>query len=315
MPAVLAAGCGGSASVEPVDIVRFDTIGASYISLSPDQRDSVISEYAPEIGFLQKLYGLSSADSAMQMVAVSRPVEVFGPDIRARLADLKPVEESLGELAARLPHVLPAVKMPSRLSGIILPYRQSVVVADSLLLVGLNHYLGSDYEGYATFDSYTRGQKTVECLPYHIAEAIVGSAYPYRESEGATALSRMLYEGAMVEVLSQLFPEAAPAQLMGYTEQQMDDLNANESTLWQRIIAGNMLYDVDPMTAARLVEPAASTSVISPDAPPRAGRYLGWRIVRAYIKSHPEVSPEYLLSPGFYGSQQSLKDSGYAPLR
>ncbi|MDE6382778.1 MAG: hypothetical protein K2K79_00320 [Paramuribaculum sp.] len=315
LPAVLTAGCGGSASVEPVDIVRFDTIEASYISLLPDQRDSVISEYAPEIGFLQKLYGLSSADSAMQMVAVSRPVEVFGPDIRARLADLKPVEERLGELAARLPHVLPAVKMPSRLSGIILPYRQSVVVADSLLLVGLNHYLGSDYEGYATFDSYTRGQKTVERMPYHIAEAIVGSTYPYLESEGATALSRMLYEGAMVEVLSQLFPDAAPAQLMGYTEQQMDDLNANESTLWQRIIAGNMLYDVDPMTAARLVEPAASTSVISPDAPPRAGRYLGWRIVRAYMQSHPEVSPEYLLTPRFYGSQQSLKDSGYAPLR
>ncbi|MDE6782424.1 MAG: hypothetical protein K2J17_01755, partial [Paramuribaculum sp.] len=264
MPTVLTAGCGGSASVEPVDIVRFDTIEASYISFLPDQRDSVISEYAPEIGFLQKLYGLSSADSAMQMVTVSRPVEVFGPDVRARLSDLKPVEESLGELAARLPHVLPAVKMPSRLSGIILPYRQSVVVADSLLLVGLNHYLGSDYEGYATFDSYTRGQKTIERMPYHIAEAIVGSAYPYRESEGATALSRMLYEGAMVEVLSQLFPDAAPAQLMGYTEQQMDDLNANESTLWQRIIAGNMLYDVDPMTAARLVEPAASTSVISP---------------------------------------------------
>lgn len=315
LPAVLAAGCGGSESVEPVGIVRFDTVETAYMSLSSDRKDSVIKEYAPELMFVQELYGLSSADSAMQAVATSRPVQVFGPDIRARLTDLKPAERRIGEFAARLPEVLPAAAMPRRLSGIILPYRQSIVLSDSVLLIGLNHYLGPDYEGYATFDPYTREQKSLERLPYHIAEAIVGSTYSYRGEEGATALSRMLYEGAVVEALSRLFPDVSTAELMGYTPQQMEDLDANESTLWQRIIAGNMLYDVDPMLAARLTEPGASTSVISPDAPPRAGRYLGWRIVRAYVKAHPETTAEALLSPGFYGSQQSLKDSGYSPAK
>lgn len=315
LPAFFAAGCGGSDSVAPIEIVRFDTIETSYLSLSQEQKDSVIQEYAQEIKFFQSLNHISSADSAMLYLALSPSVEVFGPDIRSRLADLAPAEVRIGELADRLPGVLPEAAMPIRLSGVILPYRQSIVLSDSVLIIGLNHYLGPDYEGYSTFDPYTREQKSVDRLPYHVAEAIVGSTYPYKAEEGATALSRMLYEGAVVEVLTRLFPDVSTTELMGYTQQQMDDLDANESTLWQRIIAGNMLYDVDPMVAARLTEPGSATSVISPDAPPRAGRYLGWRIVRAYVRAHPETTAEMLLSPGFYGSHQSLKDSGYCPAK
>lgn len=315
MPAIVAAGCGGSPSAEPVEIARFDSVESSYLTLSPQQRDSVISEYIPEIHFLQSLYGIASPDSAMQAVASSRPVEVFGPDVKARLADLAPVEARIGQLSARLPQVLPSASVPSRFTGIILPYRQSVVVADSTLLIGLNHYLGPDYEGYATFDPYTRFQKSVEKMPYHIAEAIVGSGYPYQVPDGATALSRMLYEGAVLEAVSQLFPDADIAEVMGYTQEQMTDLDANEATLWQRMIAGNMLYDVDPMMAAKLTEPGAATSVISADAPPRAGRYLGWRIVRSYLDTHPGTGVESLLRPDFYGSQEALKESRYSPGR
>lgn len=310
---MVAASCGSGASHEPIYIERFDSIEMIYTSLPDSEWVAVLSRYTPQIDFLQTLYGVSSADSAMAQASESEAVNVFGPDIKKRITDLSAVEERLGQLKASLKEVLPTVEIPARISGIILPYRQSIVTADSLMLVSLNHYMGPDYEGYAIFDPYTRRQKNLDLLPYHVAEAIVTSAYPYQYSENATVLSRLLYEGAVIETLRRLFEDADVAVLMGYDSAQMQSLMQNESTLWQRVVDRGMLYDVDRMTAAKLIDPANATSIVSSDAPPRAGRFLGWKIVNSYTRSHPEVSVAELLLPDFYLSDSALKEANYSP--
>lgn len=316
LPALAEWACSGSENTQPFAIERFDSVEVAYNGMSAGHRSEVLEHYDAETAFLKSLYRMQSADSVMQAVSRSRAVEVFGDDIRRRLGNLAPVEGQLGAMFARMNRLLPAVAAPKRISGMVIPYRQSVVVADTVVLVGLNHYLGSDYPGYAQFDTYTRSQKSPSLMPLHIAEALLTATYPYTASdENATVLSRILYEGAVVEALVQLFPDMTAAQIMGYTSEQIHQLECNEATLWQRMITGNMLYSIDRNTASRLVEPGPATSIISPDAPPRAGRYIGWRIVRAYAcRNHPMALAD-MLDGGFYISPATLKASGFSPAK
>lgn len=307
-----ATSCSGVDNATPVKIQRFDSVEVAYTHLDSTERKAVLLRYRAEIGFLTALYGSDSPDSLMEALSRSRSAEVFGADIRERLASLQPTEIALGEMWVQMSNLLPDVELPHRVSGMILPYRQSVVIADTLVVVGLNHYLGSDYPGYEAFDTYTRARKTVDHLPLHIAEALIVAGYPYQGSH-STVLSRLLYEGALIETMRRIFPHRSIADIMGYTPQQFDNLEFNEATLWQRLIAGNMLYTLDQSVAASLIEPGDATEVISGDAPPRAGRYIGWRIIDAYCRNHPHMSPEQLLSPRFYLDESTLKRSGFVP--
>ena len=68
---------------------------------------------------------------------------------------------------------------PPEIYSAVITYNQSIILADTVMLLGLNHYLGCDYEGYKHLDGYRRATKTAAArLPYDIAESIIATAYP-----------------------------------------------------------------------------------------------------------------------------------------
>ena len=74
-----------------------------------------------------------------------------------------------------------------------------------------------------------------------------------------------------------------------------------------------MIFDRSESLTDRLVSQAPFTGVLSSDVPGRAGRYIGYKIIETYIKSHSGVKITDLLSPEFYGKQNPLTDAGYNP--
>ncbi len=77
--------------------------------------------------------------------------------------------------------------------------------------------------------------------------------------------------------------------------------------------ADNLIYSTDMSIARRLSEPSPSSTLISPNLPGRVGRYIGYRIVDAYIANNPGTKLSDILSPDFYNSPSVLINSGYAP--
>ena len=111
------------------------------------------------------------------------------PSIREHLdgvereyGDTRRESMAIGEVFARMRSVLPQVRVPE-VFAIISPFSQSVLVADTLLYIGLNHYLGADYVHYEYFPDYVRALKVRDRILVDVAEALVRSAYPYRPSD------------------------------------------------------------------------------------------------------------------------------------
>ena len=169
--------------------------------------------------------------------------------------------------------LFPGNRFPSVIA-IVSPFNQSVFTVDSLLHLGLNHYLGSDYPPYAYSPDYIRASKTPErLLPDFISEAIVRGNYPYRPSaEYPTALSRMLYGRSRHRSRhADLRPQRAAGP--GYDTEAMKWADSNEHRVWQTMAEQKMIFSTDPQLAAMLVSPAPFTSAINPRSPGAIGRF------------------------------------------
>lgn len=295
-----------------VAIRRLDLAAAEYRSATPEQQDSMISSFKPMLDVLSAIYGNKEDHEVFSMYADSKAVSTFAPDIAERMPDLSSTEAALGKLKANIRQQLPGVRFPSEIYGYITPYNQSIIIADSIAAIGLNHYLGEDYAGYrGYFDNYSLKLKTQQRIPLDIATALISTAYPFDSSAGTTALSRMLYDGALIEALLRTVPDASLQYILGYNDNEIKWAIDNEAKAWNKLAADNLIYSIDPLIAAKLTASSPSTSLLSPDAPGRMGSFIGYNIVKRYIDNHSDITLGQLLSPDFYSSTKGLIQSGY----
>lgn len=291
-----------------VHIVRLDSIMSA--GVVPDSADIPAAQALLHI----MGYGDQVSDSVMRAYAASPAVRVFTPDISRHLSDLSAAEVALGDLEVGIEHSLPSLGS-HRYYAIVSPYNQSVYIyADTLVFVALNHYLGSDYAGYrGRFADYEAALKEPSRIGADVARALVLSCFPARyDADTPPALvSRMLYEGAVAVALETLMPSLTPAQRLGVTDGQWQQLQQQESKLWQALLGRQLLYSTSEADAARLLSAAPSSSVLYAGAPPMAGRFLGMRIVESYLRKHPDTKVNDLLTSNFYANDRTLALSGY----
>ncbi|MCM1356810.1 MAG: hypothetical protein NC212_10450 [Staphylococcus sp.] len=305
LPAMLLGACskGGGESL-PVGVHRLDKALGSGAAIEPGSR----TEDAARLLFRISGYGELN-DSTLAAYRSNPSIYAHQGVVDSVWTDLRPLEKGLGRMKFNFVHLFPGRVFPE-VYAIVSPFNQSVFTADSLLYLGLNHYLGEDYGPYGYFPDYIRVRKVPARVIPDIAEAIVRRDFPYvPESDYPTVLSRLLYEGAVAEAVMQLTGESEQT-VLGYDDDEMEWLNANERQIWEKLISGKMLFSTDGQLAAMLVNAAPFTSPLTPDSPGMAGRFIGHRIVSSYLDRRAAGMPE-LLSPAFYEGQTTLADSGY----
>lgn len=302
----IAAACAdkGMTPAEQMEIKRLDL--AFEADSVPDYMENGKNLYLSVMG------EIAGREMTVGEIAGSKATAMFGDAVNRRLGLLDSVQYCLGEAFGTVRHILPQVPVPE-VYGVILPVAQSVVTSDSTVLVGLNHYLGADFEGYRVFPDYIRNRKVRERIPVDIAEAYLASRFPFTPGETETSLNHILYEGALLHTLEVLFPGKGIAGLLSVTPEQELWLKENLRNVYHRILEQQLLFSSDPSVAAKLLNPSAGTFIVSRDAPPMAGRYVGLMIVRDYLDRNPETAPVFLLTPEFYNSSETLAKSGFNP--
>ena len=99
---------------------------------------------------------------------------------------------------------------------------------------------------------------------------------------------------------------------MGYTLEEIKWCEENESYMWRYFIENEMLYSDDQKLANRFINPAPFSKFyleIDNESPGRVGAWMGWQIVRSYIKNN-EVSLEQVLQ---LNAKELFEKSKYKP--
>lgn len=192
-------------------------------------------------------------------------------------------------------------------------FNQSVVTAENIIGISLDKYLGRECEYYRKLNSTPR----YKVLNMHKDKITSDVAYAWGVTEfehtnkATTLLDNMIHHGKLMYFVDALLPEMHDSLKIGYTMLQLDWCKKNEAQMWTQLIEYKMLYSNKRMDIIRYINASPTTSGFPLDSPGRTGVWIGWQIVRQYMKKFPETTLPELMQNSDY--QQILNDSKYFP--
>ncbi|WP_034043458.1 gliding motility lipoprotein GldB [Wocania ichthyoenteri] len=167
-------------------------------------------------------------------------------------------------------------------------YRNKVIVTDTITVIALDNYLGSEHEFYSSIHKYIRANLTKEQIVVNLAGEYA-KKYIYQQPK-KTLLDEMIYFGKQLYFKDAVIPFKTDAERIGYSPKQLNWAIANESYIWRYFVERELLFSTDSKLPGRFINPAPFTKFyleeIDADSPGQLGQYIGWQIVRAYMKQN-----------------------------
>lgn len=219
-------------------------------------------------------------------------------EIKKNLASFVVKEEDITTLFKHIKYYFPSFKVPKVVTIISdVQYENRIVLADTLLLIGLDNYLGSNHKFYAGLPNYVAQNLDEKYLTSDIASAFAKTINRYPRNR--TFLSRMLHYGKELYIKDKLLPDIEDFQRINYTQDEMAWAKTNEQQMWRYFIERELLYSTDAKLDRRFLDPAPFSKFgleeIDNESPGRVGRFIGWQIIRAFMEKNQEVSIVELL--------------------
>lgn len=225
-------------------------------------------------------------------------MHALAEQVEAQITDFPKLEAEIADLFRHLQYYFPRFKKPRIVTVVsYVDYRSKIFVNDSVAIISIDTYLGSDHEFYRSISKYIREQ-------FNESQIVVDMAGSYAESyifqaERRTLLDDMIYYGKQLYFKDKVIPFKTDAEKIGYTQEQLDWAMANEFQIWQYFIERELLFSTDSKLPSRFINPAPFSKfqleLIDNESPGRIGQYLGWQIVKAYMDNN-EVSFQDMLS-------------------
>ena len=175
-------------------------------------------------------------------------------------------------------------------------YQNKVIFADSLLLIAVDTYLGSENMLYDGISAYQRTTMSPEYLMRDIADAMTQREVPNPQSR--SFLAKMIYHGKRHYMKDLLIPHKTDWEKIGFTASDLAWAQENEQYIWKYFIENDLLYQTDPKLSQRFIDEAPFSKFFlefDQESPGRIGQWMGWQIVRAFNKNN-DVSLQTFLA-------------------
>ena len=176
-----------------------------------------------------------------------------------------------------------------------LDYESRVIYTDSLLLISLDAYLGKKHKFYGDYPKYIKENNTKEHIVIDVANAIIDKQVMV--SNNRNFVGKMIYEGKKMYLLDLYVPKVVDHEKIGFSLDKFNWAIANEEQIWKYFIDRKLLFNTDTKLNKRFLENAPfSKFYMEQDnlSPGKIGVWVGWQIVRSYMK-HNDVSLQELL--------------------
>ncbi|MFO8053958.1 MAG: hypothetical protein R6U19_02195 [Bacteroidales bacterium] len=192
-------------------------------------------------------------------------------------------------------------------------HEKPVIYQDSVLVIGLDMYLGADFEYYdmVGIPKYRSRWFVAERVVPEACQAII-EQWVQSQSD-PNLLDYMIRYGKIQYLLDAILPENPRKYKIRYTEQQQQWIRDNETFVWSFLVEKELLFSKDRPKIKGFLDDGPFSSMISKEAPPRLAQWFGWRIVKKYMDKNQDVRMLNLLQEK--NSMKILKQSGYKPAR
>ena len=231
--------------------------------------------------------------------------------------DLTFLEKDLEKAFRYLEYYFPETQSPD-LTTFISEYTvASFIYGENSLAVGLDFFLGADYPygqylpGNPNFSQYLTRTNNKDHLTAKVIMPLVADLCG--PSPGDRLLDHMVHNGKLLYVLDHLLPFVSDTVIMEYTPAQLGWCKDNELDIWAQFLREDLLYSSNWQDIRKLVEYSPSSPGMPPESPGRTANWMGWQIVKAYMKRNPDITLRQLID--LEDAQVLLDQSKYRPKR
>ncbi len=191
-------------------------------------------------------------------------------------------------------------------------FNQSIVTIPGAVGISLDNYLGTKCPYYMMLrlPEYKRMNMYPGKIPTDVLYAWGLSEFLKNDNKD-NLLSEMVYQGKLMYFLDCMFPDDQDYLKIGYEPDKIEWCKSHENSMWTYLIENRLLYNDDRMNIRRFTGPAPFTSSFTQQSPGRTGIWIGWQIVRHYMKKNPQIGLAELMKEN--DSQKILNQSGYSP--
>lgn len=208
-------------------------------------------------------------------------------------------------------HYFPNISIPTVVTITSdVDYNNRVILADTLLIIGLDNYLGPEHKFYRGIQQYISFGLDKDYLVSDVAATFAKKVNPFPGDR--TFLSQLIYYGKELYLKDMLLPMETDAIRIGYSQEELDWAKANEEMIWRYFIEREMLYSTDTKLGIRFLDQAPFSKFqleLDNESPGRIGRFIGWEIVRSFMERN-DVTLQQLLS---LPAEEIFKRSRYKP--
>ena len=266
----------------------------------------------PQLKIKYPLFFPEGNDDAVWLQKMQDPQwkELYS-EVQKKYPDFQPEKAAIETLFKHINYYFPEAKVPEIYTVIgDMDYKNKVIYSKGLLIICLELYLGKDHKFYE-FPEYLKQNFTQDqILPDVVDSYFYGKIALPKDN---TLLSQMIYAGKELYLKDILLPKASDAVKMGYTPEQITWSQENEAFIWSYFIEKQLLFDTDQKLNGRFISQAPFSKFyleIDNESPGRLGAWIGWQIVRSFMKNNEQVTLLQLLQ---MDGKEIFEKSKYKP--
>ena len=208
-------------------------------------------------------------------------------EVEKQYSNFDPEKKEIEDVYRHIKYYYPKTKAPKIYTLIYeMDLNTKAIYADSLILISLEMYLGKDHKFYEYPDYLKQNFEKRQMMPDIVSSFSASKIPPPRDK---TLLSQMVYAGKELYMKDLLIPNYTDAEKIGYKPEQIKWCNENEAYMWSYFVEGKLLYSTDSKLANRFINLAPFSKFyleIDNDSPGRVGTWVGWQIVRSFMKNN-----------------------------
>lgn len=236
-------------------------------------------------------------------------INAINKDVQEMYPDFNDLKANLTEAFKKYHFHFPKKKIPTIVT-FVSGFAFGIVATDSILGIGLDRYLGANciYYNKMSWPKYITSKSQKKYIVTDAMRSWIGTEFEVNNSK-KILLNEMIYQGKIMYALDATLNTHDTLKII-YTKPQYDWAKFNEFEVWKYMIDKKVLFTSNASEFAKFLNDGPFTSGFPKESPPRLGVYIGWQIVRAYMKNN-NVTLEELMKE--QDAQKILNKSKYKP--
>jgi gliding motility-associated lipoprotein GldB len=250
------------------------------------------------------------ANELLELHQDSILVELYD-EVMVHYPDVSSLEKDLTDAFKYIQYHFPEFKIP-KVYTFVSGFATDLYLDDDMIVIGLDYYLPFEHRFQPPdLPQYISNRYQKDYIVPMIVMAI-SSKFNQTDLSQSTLIAEMIYYGKAYHFTKSILPCTSDEFIIGYTPEEIIACFDNEEFIWSYFVENDLFFETNPFIIRKYTGEAPATDEISPDAPGRIGRWLGWNIVDDF-RANNELNLRDMMQISDTG--RIFRQSGYKPRR